>query len=275
MPFVEVRGIRLHYFDVGMDNVKTADPPVLLLHAFPLHAEMWAPQLACLSATRRVIALDLAGFGRSDPPPEPLDASMNRLADDVAELLEGLGVERAVVGGLSMGGYLAFAVVRRHPEVVAGLILADTRASPDNEETFERRTQQQRQVSSEGTRRLIDSLLEPMVGEHTRQHRRALMTRVRDLMSANTPDGFRSALQAMKHRDDSTDHLGRIGVPTLVLVGDQDVLSPPELVRSWQEKIPGSHLVVLPRAGHLSNLEAPAEFNAAVGDFLDQPFSGY
>jgi 3-oxoadipate enol-lactonase len=262
VPFADVEGTRLHYLDVG-----TGDPPVVLLHAFPLQAEMWAPQLACLSARTRVIAPDLKGFGRSDAPDDRSQYTMERYAAEVAGLLEHLGIGRIVLGALSMGGYVAFALLRGHADLVAGLVLADTRAAADTPEVLERRTSQQDLVGREGAAAVVDTLLATLLTEHTRSSRPELVAQVRRLM-ANPDAGYIGALEAMKGRPDATPELAGIGVPTLALVGEHDGPSPPDVVRSWQEQIPGSRLVVLPGAAHLSNLEAADEFNAAVDDFL-------
>ena len=137
----------------------------------------------------------------------------------------------------------------------------------DTHEAFERRTDQQDQVARIGTTALIETLLDGLLSEHTKTHRLELVEQVRRLM-ANPPAGFIGALEAMKHRPDSTDELREIDVPTLVIVGEDDTLSPPDVAREMQQRIRGSELAVLPRAGHLSNLEAADEFNAAVAGFL-------
>ena len=262
MPFVEVDGVRLHYADVG-----SGEPALVLLHAFPLHSGMWAPQLEHLSAQRRVIAPDLLGFGASDAPESMFRYTMVGYADLVAGLLDALGLRRVVLGGLSMGGYVAFAFLREYADRVAALILADTRAGADTTEAFERRTDQQDQVARIGTVALIETLLGGLLSEHTRTNRLELVERIRRLM-ANPPAGFIGALEAMKFRPDATEDLAKISVPTLVVVGEDDSLAPPEVARDMQERIAGAELVVLPRAGHLSNLEAADEFNAAVAGFL-------
>ncbi|MDQ4069461.1 MAG: alpha/beta hydrolase, partial [Actinomycetota bacterium] len=262
MPFAEVDGIRAHYHDVG-----TGEPALVLLHAFPLHSGMWAPQLEALSSQRRVVAPDLLGFGRTDAPESMFRYTMLGYADLVAGLLDHLSVERVVLGGLSMGGYVGFAFLREYRDRVAGLILADTRAAADTPEVFERRTDQQDQVARVGTTALIETLLAGLLSEHTKANRLELVEQVRRLMD-NPPAGFIGALEAMKHRPDATEELGSISVPTLVVVGEDDVPSPPDVARQMHERIPGSELVVLPRAGHLSNLEAADEFNSAVVDFL-------
>ncbi|MGI8808262.1 MAG: alpha/beta fold hydrolase [Acidimicrobiales bacterium] len=262
MPFAEVDGVRLHYLDAG-----NGEPALVLLHAFPLHAGMWAPQLEHLSSARRVVAPDFLGFGGSDAPDSMYRYTMLGYADLVAGLLDRLGLDRVALCGLSMGGYVAFAFLRQYPERVSALILADTRAAADTTQVFERRTDQQDQVARIGTTALIETLLAGLLSDRTRAERLDLVEQVRRLM-ANPAAGFIGALEAMKHRADAIDELAAIAVPTLVIVGQDDALSPPELACDLHERIHGSELAVLPGAGHLSNLEAAEDFNGAVADFL-------
>lgn len=262
MPFAEVDGIRLHYSEAG-----SGEPALVLLHAFPLHSGMWAPQLAALSSDRRVVAPDLPGFGGSDAPDSMYRYTMLGFADLLAGLLDHLGLQRVVLGGLSMGAYVAFAFLREHADRVAALVLADTRAGADTTAAYERRTDQQDQVARTGTTALIEVLLAGLLSDHTRANRLDLVEEVRRLM-ANPAAGFIGALEAMKHRPDATEELAAISVPTLVVVGADDALSPPDVARDMHERVKGSELAVLPHAGHLSNLEAAEEFNAAVARFL-------
>ena len=262
MPFAEVDGVRLHYLGAG-----SGEPATVLLHAFPLHAGMWGPQIEHLSAERRVVAPDFLGFGGSDAPDSMYRYTMLGYADLLAGLLDRLGLDRVALCGLSMGGYVALAFLRQYPERVSALVLADTRAGADTSEVFERRTDQQDQVARIGTTALIEVLLGGLLSDTTRATRLELVEQVRRLM-ANPAAGYIGALEAMKHRADSTAELVGIAVPTLVIVGEDDTLSPPDVARDIHERIRGSELAVLPRAGHLSNLEAAEEFNAAVSGFL-------
>lgn len=245
----------------------SGEPALVLLHAFPLHAGMWAPQLEHLSPQRRVVAPDFLGFGGSEAPESMYRYTMLGYADLLAGLLDRLGLDRVALCGLSMGGYVALAFLRRYAERVSALILADTRASADTTQVFERRTDQQDQVARIGTTALIETLLAGLLSNDTRASRLDLVEQVRRHM-ANPAAGFFGALEAMKHRPDATAELPGISVPTLVVVGEDDALSPPDVARDMHERIPGSELAVLPHAGHLSNLEAAEEFNAAVADFL-------
>ncbi len=262
MPVATVAGRSVHYLDQGRGG-----PVLVLLHAFPLHAGMWAPQIQALAGRGRVVAPDLLGFGATDAPEDPDAYSVDVWADQVAGLLDHLGLARVVLGGLSMGGYAALAFLRRHPERLVGLVLADTRPGPDRPEVAERRRAQARQVAAQGTTDLRQTLLDGLLGERTRRHRPDVVSAVRALTD-NPPAGFVGALAAMRRRPDSTPDLAHIDVPTLVVVGDEDTLSPPDVARALHDAIPGSTLAVLPAAGHLSSLEAPDAFNAAVTGLL-------
>ncbi len=242
-------------------------PTVVALHAFPLRSAMWQPQIDFLvERGHRVVAPDLAGFGTSDLPAG--GASIDDYGDDVVAVLNELNEDRVVMLGLSMGGYVALSVAVRHPERLRGLVLADTRAQGDSPEVARRRTAQQQQLATEGTERLRTALVAGMVGATTSADKPELVQRVHDL--ADSPaSAWIAALEALKLRPDRTAFLETICVPTLVVVGDEDRISPPAEVEQWQPMIADSTLVVLPRAGHLSNLEAAPEFNAALSSFLE------
>jgi pimeloyl-ACP methyl ester carboxylesterase len=264
MAVATVSGTRLHYLDAG-----SGSPPVVLLHAFPLHSGMWDSQVAALAPHWRVVAPDLPGFGSTDPlPGRPASVTIDGFADLVVGLLAELGLGPVVVGGLSMGGYVAFAVLRRHPEVVSGLVLADTRPGPDTPEVAERRTNQQHQVAAGGIADLVESMLGTLLSDDTRAHRPEVVERARALMLANPPEGVIASLEAMKGRGDSTPLLATVDVPALVVVGEHDVPSPPEVATEMAGAIPGARLEILTGAGHLSNLEAPEAFNRALESFL-------
>lgn len=259
MPSVTIDGDRLHWLEEG-----SGEPAVVLLHAFPLHAGMWTPQLTGLSDRFRVVAPDMLGFGGSDAPDAPDAYSVDRWADGVAGLLDHLGLDRVVLGGVSMGGYVAFAFHRRHRRRVAGLVLADTRPGPDTPEVAERRRAQARRVADEGTAGLIETLLDGLLGRHTRAHRPEVIDATRRLMVGNAASGVIGALEAMRRRPDSTPDLASIDVPTLVVVGADDTLSPPDVARDLCAAIPGATLALLADAGHLSSVEAPEAFDREV-----------
>ena len=250
------------------DDVGTGQP-VVFLHGFPLDRRMWAPQTEALAAQARCIAPDLRGFGET-PLATPLapPLSMEQYADDVAALLDALAVERATVVGLSMGGYVAFALWRRHPERVRALVLADTRAGADTDEVRDRRRALAELARARGSQAVADLQIEGLVGKSTRRDRPEVVRHLHEMLASASVDAIVGALTAMMTRPDSRDLLPTISVPTLVVVGDEDALTPPKEARAMQEAIRGSRLAVIPAAGHVSNFESPDEFNAQLRAFL-------
>ncbi|MFN2565458.1 MAG: alpha/beta fold hydrolase [Gemmatimonadaceae bacterium] len=252
--------ISLAYDDVG------AGLPIVFLHAFPLDRSMWAPQVGALVRQGRCIAPDLRGFGQSGVAPP---YSMDRYADDVAELLDGLAAEPAVVVGLSMGGYVAFAFWRRHRAKVRALVLADTRAGADTEEGREKRRRLIEVARSRGSSTIAEMQIASMVGQATRERRPDVAETIRAMMAAAPVDGIVGALEAMMARADSTPTLATIDVPTLIVVGEEDTLTPQTEALSMHERIRGSRLEVISQAGHISNLERPAAFTHVMNEFVE------
>lgn len=244
--------------------------PVVLLHAFPLHGGMWEPQAEALGDSRRVILPDYPGFGRASGEPVPAVPTVDYYAEALRELLDRLGIERVVLGGISMGGYVAFAALRSFPERISGLILADTGPAPDTEEARRSRDETAARVAGEGIEVLPDLLMERLLSETTRRESPETVERVRRMMLEGSPDGVVAALSALRERPDSTPLLGEISVPTLVVGGEEDLLSGPETMARMSEAIPESRHVVLSEAGHLSNLESPEKFSAALSGFLEE-----
>jgi pimeloyl-ACP methyl ester carboxylesterase len=240
--------------------------PVFLLHAFPLNGRMFEPQLEVLSEERRVVAPDYPGFGRT--PRTPAQPDVRYYAEGVRRLLDRLGIERVVLGGVSMGGYVAFGCLRLFPERVSGLILSNTRPEPDSEEMRENRKNMARRVAEEGVEVLIELQMERLLARDTLENDEAVVEKVRAMIFESSPNGVVAALGAMRDRPDSTPLLESIEVPTLVIGGEEDGISSPEVMGAMAEKIPNSRHVTLARAGHLSNLETPEGFNAALKEFL-------
>ncbi|HEY2943191.1 MAG TPA: alpha/beta fold hydrolase [Vicinamibacteria bacterium] len=247
-------------------EVSGAGPAVLLLHAFPLGLAMWEPQAAALADAHQVVRFDCRGFGGS-PPGDGL-LTMERIADDASAILDRLGIPSAAVVGISMGGYAAFALVRRHPERIRALVLADTRAGADSPETKATRAAQAEQVRREGTRAIADAALPRLLGVTSHRERPELVARVRRIIEANPPRGITDALAGLAARADSTPTLREIRVPTLVVVGEEDAITPEAEAETLGRGIAGSRRAVVPRAGHLSSLENPEEFNRPVRSFL-------
>jgi 3-oxoadipate enol-lactonase len=243
-------------------------PPVVLLHAFPLDNRMFEPQAEALAGRRRLITPDYPGFGRS--PRAPAQPDMRYYAEGVRGLLDRLKLERAVLGGVSMGGYVVFECVRLFPERVYGLVLANTRPEPDSDEIRENRKKIAHRVAEEGVEVLIELQMERLLAPDTLENNERVVEKVRAMILESNPNGVVAALGAMRERPDSTPLLGKIEVPTLVIGGEKDGISSPEVMGAMAGKIPDSRHVTLPNAGHLSNLEAPEGFNAALEEFLEE-----
>ncbi len=258
MPTITLNGCDLHYQDVGH-----GPSVVVLLHAFPLHGGMWAAQVKALESHHRVVVPDFRGLGQSGPP--PVASTMEVLAEDVRALLAHLRVERAAVAGLSMGGYLAFEVWRRAPGLVRGLALCDTKAGADTAEGAAGREAFAKNALEHGLAWVADAMV-PKLLKPTPDP--AVVKQVRLLIGAGTPAGVAAAQRGMAVRPDSTTTLATVKVPTLVLVGEEDGLTPPADAEKVAAGIKGAALVRIPGAGHLSCLENPAAFTAALEAFV-------
>jgi 3-oxoadipate enol-lactonase len=252
---------------MAFDDVGTG-PPVVLLHGSPLSREMWVPQVSALQDAYRVITPDLRGFG--DSPGFTDTPSLDRMADDIAELLNDLKIsERIVLGGLSMGGYVAFAFVRRHGSRLRGLILADTKAEADDAEGKANRDRLIAFASQHTGRDVLEQMLAKLVCPETLTKRPDVVALLRQIGDKQTSAGIIGALQAMRDRPDSVPSLASITVPTLIVVGEKDAITPPALAETMAARIRGAKLVCIAGAGHMANLENPNEFNTAVRSFLD------
>jgi 3-oxoadipate enol-lactonase len=247
-------------------EVSGTGPSLLLLHAFPLGLVMWDAQVSALADSHQVVRFDCRGFGGS-PPGDGL-LTMERIADDAAGVLDRLGLPSAVVAGVSMGGYAAFAMVRRHPDRIRGLVLADTRAGADSPEAKANRAAQAEKVRRDGAAAIADAVLPKLLGATSHRERPELVARVRRIIEANPPRGITDALAGLAARADSTPTLREVRVPTLVVVGEEDAITPLADAEALQRGIAGSRLAVIPRAGHLSSLENPDEFNRQLRAFL-------
>ena len=265
MPLLDVGGQQLNVLDEGSGE------PLLFLHAFPLNAAMWQYQIDALADRYRVVAIDLPGFGGS-PAPDPKATAkactMERYADVVADVVRQLDLAPVVLVGASMGGYIAFAVVRQHPGILRALVLADTRSQSDDAATWQRRTKQQERLRGDADlEAMAKDLTENLLGRDS-LGRPELVEYVTALMASNDRTGWICALEAMKKRQDSISTLGSVGVPTLVVVGAQDRLTPQTESTLIQARVKDSRLVVVPSAGHLPNVENPIAFNEALSEFL-------
>ena len=246
---------------------------VLFVHGFPLTSALWDDQLAEAASGWRYLAPDLPGFGRTPAlPGTPLTVDL--LAGTLVSFLDELALAQAVVCGLSMGGYIAFELWRRHPDRVRALVLASTRALPDTPETRRGRYERAARARAEGALAVAEPMVAQLLSEATRRDRPEIVARLRGIMNQVAVDGLAGALEGTAVRPDSTPTLGTITVPTLVLAGEADTISPAAEMRALADAIPGSSFRVLPGAGHLAPMEAPDAFNAELRAFLRERVSG-
>ena len=244
----------------------------VFLHAFPLAAGMWLPQLQALPGGWSAVAPDFRGFGGSAPDAASAtraDASIDDYAADVEALLDALGAGRAAICGCSMGGYAAFALLRRAPDRVAGLLLADTRATSDADAARASRAAMLDLLDRLGPSAVAADMRGKLVGLTTLASRPAVLDAIDALMGRATREGIGFAVARMMNRPDSTAALRAFPRPVSVAVGEEDALTPPAESAAMAALVPGAALVTIPRAGHLSNLEAPDAFNAAMHAWLE------
>lgn len=251
--------------EIAFDDIGSGFP-VVFLHGFPLNRTMWEPQVTALVGEFRCITIDMRGFGGSGKGTPPY--SVDRYADDVAGVLDTLGIERAVIAGLSMGGYVAFALWRRHRDRVRALVLADTRAVADTVEVVERRRELIEAAEEKGATAVANMQIAGLVGRTTRDKRPDIYDAMHRMIAQASVSGIIGATEALIARPDSTPTLSTIDVPTLIIVGEEDVITPLKDARRMQTAIAGSRLEVLKGAGHLSNVERPAAFNTVMTEFL-------
>lgn len=238
--------------------------PLVLVHGFPLDRTIWSGQMTGLAASARVLAPDLPGFGSS--PPGGRAPSIDGYADDVRDLLDRLGIDRAVVGGVSMGGYVALAFARRHPERLRGLVLVCTKSGADSPEGRALRDKAADLVRREGTGAIAAQMLPKMLAPGA-AHSPAL-AEVDRVMRRQSPEAVIGALAALRDRPDATPGLSSISVPTLVVSGVDDAIIPRSEAALLASRIHGSRLFSIAHAGHLAHLDAPDPFDAAVREFL-------
>ncbi|MEW6322793.1 MAG: alpha/beta fold hydrolase [Acidobacteriota bacterium] len=263
--YLHVEGRTTAYFDTAPGR---ADLPVAaLIHGFPLDASMWEAQLRHPPPGWRLIAPDLRGFGGSTDV-EASAPSIDDYADDVVDVLRALDIPGAVVAGLSMGGYVTFAILRRAPALVRAIVLADTRAGADSPEAREGRRAMLALLDREGPAGVATQLLPRLLSEHTRQTRPDVESGVRRLTKQQSAQAIRGALVRLMTRPDATSELAGCAVPALVIVGEHDAITPVDEARRLAGGLPDAELAVIPHAGHMANIEQPDAFSSALAAFL-------
>jgi 3-oxoadipate enol-lactonase len=242
---------------------------VVFLHAFPLQASMWEPNLDAVPDGWRAVAPDLRGFGESSL----LDGETHRMSDlagDVVDLLDNLEVTDATFVGCSLGGYVLFELLKNAPNYVSALALVSTRPGADSEEGRTNRQKMIDQVDREGVDAIASQMVPKLLGATSRRQRPELIEQVRNLIVPNTPQGIKAALRAMMERNDSTPLLGTIKIPALVLAGAEDTLIPPSEAEAMDRALSASKCEVMPFAGHLLNLEQSVAFGGLLSQFLQK-----
>lgn len=243
---------------------------IVLVHAFPLSAVMWEAQAKALPPGWRLIAPDLRGFGGSTIDHEPESPSIDDYATDVVDLLNELGIRPAVVGGCSMGGYVTFAILRKAPKLVRALVLADTRGAADSSQGRANRRSMLALLDRESASGVARDMLPKLLGKTTREERSDIESNIRRLIKQQSPRAIRGAILRMMERPDSFSTLKSCSAPAVVIVGDEDTLTPVDESRQITDALQTAELVILPRVGHLANLEDPDAFNAALTRFLSR-----
>lgn len=264
MPNISIGSVSLNVIDEG------GGPPILLVHGFPLDQTMWRSQVSDLSKNFRVIAPDLRGFGSSSPiTGDDTVVTMAQFADDLAAMLTALQVkERVTFCGLSMGGYIAWQFAARHADKLARLILCDTKAAADTKEAAEGRHKLAAKVLAEGSEVAADAMLPKLFSKRAIESQAACVEETRQVILRTAPQTIAAALRGMAAREDFTSKLETIKIPTLVLCGAEDIITPASEMRAMAAAIPRAQYVEIPSAGHMSPLEAPQAVNQAMRGFL-------
>ena len=260
MPTTLINSSSWNYQDSG------SGPTIVLLHGFPLSNQIWRDVVPELARRHRVIAPDFPGFGKSTLGQPFTIAS---LADDLHTLLRQIGASPCVLGGLSMGGYVAAAYYRAFAASLRGLMLIDTKVEADTDAQKQGRTQMIELVHSHGAKAVSDQMFPKMLGTGVAASRPQLAHGLREIMESCPPATIEAACLAMRDRPDNTDLLPGISIPTLVIVGQSDVITPPAAAEKMRAAIPKAHLATIPQAGHLSPMEHPVLVAQAIGRFVE------
>ncbi|MGH2568696.1 MAG: alpha/beta fold hydrolase [Bacteroidota bacterium] len=259
---IKLNDVQINYVERGMPQ----GLPAVFIHGFPFSHSMWEPQMLALPSEIRAIAYDVRGHGESDVADGIY--SIELFVDDLMALLDHLVLQQAVLCGLSMGGYIALRAIERHPDRVKGLILCDTQSAADSNEGKVKRSASIKAVKTNGVKAFAEGFVKAVFAAQTFEKNPAAVETIRAMIEANSPLGITGTLLALAARTDTSATLANIKVPTLILVGEHDAITPVAASQSMHEKIAGSKMQVIPNAAHMSNLENPSDFNAALLKFL-------
>ncbi|MFI5390629.1 MAG: alpha/beta fold hydrolase [Bacteriovoracales bacterium] len=259
---IKIEALEISYSVTGNEN----GPSIVFIHGFPFNQEMWIPQVELLQQRFKVITYDLRGHGKSGVGEGQY--FMEYYVDDLITLLDHLKISSTIVCGFSMGGYIALRAMEKNPQKFKGLILVDTKSEADSNEAKIKRSEGLKVIKSKGAEVFGEGFLKGALTPETFSGNPELVEKLKSMIKSNQPLGIGGALLALATRTDTTAALSKISVPTLILVGEKDTITPPSASQMMKEKIPGSKLEIIQRAGHLSNLENSKDFNQKLDEFL-------
>ncbi len=260
---ISVNNIDLSYNDEGPEGA----PIIIFIHGFPLNKSMWDKQVNALKNNYRVIAYDIRGHGNSEVG--AIDFSIDLFVNDLLRFMDALKIEKTILCGLSMGGYIALNAIENHPERFSALILSDTNCTADTPESKEKRMLTIISIKENGVEKLADDLLPNLFAPESFKSNSEEIVAVKEMIVTTTILSLNKSLHALANRKETCSRLAEIKVPVLILVGKDDKITPPEVASAMQEKIEGSQLSIIEHAGHLSNLENTDEFNTQLKKFID------
>lgn len=261
---IKLNGIQINYTERGLPQ----GLPVVFVHGFPFNHTMWEPQMKALPNNIRAITFDVRGHGESDVAEGQYTIEL--FVDDLIALLDHLVIEKAVLCGLSMGGYIALRAVERHPERFGALVLCDTRSEADSNEAKVKRSATIRAIRNDGVPPFAGAFLKAVFAEQTFETNPEAVQAIKESIIANSPAGICGTAIALAARTDTTSALSSITIPTLILVGELDALTPPAASRAMHDAIAGSEFHIIPHAAHMSNLENSQTFNEYLLSFLNR-----
>jgi 3-oxoadipate enol-lactonase len=259
---IKINGMTMNYVERGTPG----GTPIVFVHGFPFSLETWEPQMRALPNHFRAIAYDVRGHGQSDVGDGQY--SIEFFVDDLIALLDHLVIKRTIICGLSMGGYIALRAVERHPERFHGLILCDTKSEPDSDESRVKRAATLKLVKTNGVDEFAEGFVKGEFAETTFRDNPGIVEKVRSIIKGSSPIGIGGTLLALACRTDTTPVLSKLAVPTLILCGEHDVLTPPKDAEFMHSRVKDSILHLIPKAAHLSNMENTSVFNEKLLLFL-------
>lgn len=260
---ITINDVTISYNDYG-----TGIMPIIFLHGFPFDKTSWQPQMESLKNTHRVIAYDIRGFGKSTTGKS--SPSIRLFADDLIQFMDGLSINKAVVCGLSMGGYILLNAISRYPNRFEAIVLCDTQCIADSDETKEKRNETIVQIKANGLKSFAQGFIKNIFCQESLDTKKELVERINKIILSTPFNSVVETLGALTQRENMCSTLNKISVPTLILCGKEDVVTVPEESEFLQDNIENSTLYIIDNAGHLSNLEQSGEFNQHLANFISE-----